>query len=66
LHVGAEAQLVEAQVQQVVRYRDGGTTNIYYVLADGQGILHFPTPVDKEAKPTDTYQGKTVELERLV
>ncbi len=66
LHVGAEAQLVEAQVQHVERYRDGGTTNIGYVLAGDQGRLHFPTPFDKEAKPTDTYKGKTVELEKLV
>jgi len=65
LYVGAEAQLVEAQIQRVVRYRDGGTIDIDYILAGNHGRLHFPAPVDWEGKPTDTYQGKTVELEKM-
>lgn len=66
LHIGQEAQLVEAIVNNVDRYKDGGTTNIFYTLAGADGTLHFPTPFAKEEKPTDTYKGKTVELEKLV
>jgi len=66
LHVGAEAQLVEAQIQRVRKLRDGGTISIDYVLASSQGRLRLPPPSNKEAEPIDTYSGKTVELEKLV
>ncbi|AJF60888.1 TPA: hypothetical protein HA239_03390 [Candidatus Woesearchaeota archaeon] len=66
LHIGAEAELVEAQVQKVRRYFDGGTTLIDYILAGNQGELYFPSPAYKDKKPRDRYQGKTIELEKLI
>ncbi len=66
LHIGTEVGLMEAQVQHVERAINGVTINIDYFLAGVQGRLHFPTPFDKEAKPTDTYNGKIVELETLL
>ncbi|MFA5175766.1 MAG: hypothetical protein WC413_00700 [Candidatus Nanoarchaeia archaeon] len=65
LHIGEEKQLVEAQVQRTERFRDGGTTNIDYILDGRQGRLHFPTILER-ANPTNTYRGKTVELESLI
>lgn len=66
LHIGLESQLREAKVINVKRMRDGGTTYITYKLNEIDGSLYFPTPFKKEARPTDTYNGKTVTLEKLI
>ncbi len=66
LHIGKENELREAKVDHVERYRDGGTTNIDYQMNGKDGRLHFPTPFEESAKPTDTYAGKVVTLENLL
>jgi len=65
LHVGSENELRETKVEKVERYRDGGTTVIDYVLAGIPGALRFPTPFERDKKPTDNYKGRIIELERL-
>lgn len=60
LHIGLENELVEAKVTNVERFRDGGTTNITYILADRKGELFFPSPLKKDLNPTDNYIGKRV------
>ncbi len=66
LHIGAERELREAEVLSVRRARDGGTTDIDYVLMDEIGYLHFPTPFNKEARPMNRYLNKTTSLEKLI
>ena len=39
---------------------------IDYILAGNQGELYFPSPAYKDKKPRDRYQGKTIELEKLI
>ena len=65
LHIGPAIGLREVKVRNVERLRDGGTTTIDYTLDGVEGALYFPTPVEPEKKPTDTYKGKTIELEKL-
>lgn len=66
LNIGPRTGLKEAVVAHVERYKDGGTTSINYTFEGLNGTLYFPTPFDKEAKPTDTYNGYTVQLEKLL
>lgn len=47
----------EVKVISVVRYRDGGTTDI----KTGEGDFHFPSPFNKDDKPT--FNGQEILLE---
>jgi len=66
LHIGKENELREARVISFARQLDGGTTHIDYQMNGKYGRLHFPTPLEESAKPTDTYAGKVVTLEKLL
>lgn len=66
LHIGPQNELREAQIKNVERYRDGGTTIIDYTLANSEGRLYFASPLHDGRKHTDSYNGKTIELEKLL
>mgnify|MGYP001562746009 CR=1 FL=1 len=66
LHIGPVSELVEAKVDSVERYRDGGTTDIRYTLNEITGNLHFPTPFNKDKNPTNSYDGKEEKLEKII
>jgi len=63
LYVGEERRLVQANVKSV--NRDNGSISIDYILNDISGTFSFPFHLN-EAKPQDTYNGNSVELERLL
>ena len=62
LHIGEQTALVEAKVKNPIRLRDGGTTNIQYILYGQSGEFCAPTHPDQEAFITDTYNGSTLTL----
>lgn len=66
MHVGISGEMREAKVMEVSRLRDGGTTHINYVLGDREGYLYFPSRLNKSAVASDTFDGKTTELKRLI
>lgn len=48
LLLGSETRMTPVAIQNVTRYRDGGTTEIKTEI----GEFHFPTPFKPEEKPT--------------
>jgi len=67
LYIGNEELMRKAEVFEVNRFRDGGTTFIPYLFDGKKGELFFPAALVKrlEKSPQDSYDGKTVELEKL-
>ena len=63
LAIGPENELVDAVITGIDTYRDGGSMDVNYILNGERGKLFIPKHT---AKPTDTYQGKTIELEKLI
>jgi hypothetical protein len=66
LHIGKQEELIEARVLNVERLRDGGTTDIEYILNGKRGRLHFPAPNNKKEKSIDIYDFEAIELENLI
>ncbi len=66
LHVGSLEEMREAKVEEVCRWRNGGTTEIAYRLEDQFGQLCFPSLHSKTEQPSNTFQGRTLKLIRLV
>ena len=66
LYIGNEKLMREAEVFEVNRLRDGGTTYISYIFDGKKGQLFFPTSgIFKQpgTTPKDSYDRKIVELE---
>ena len=66
LHMGTLNEMREADVGEVIRWRDGGSTQINYVLEGKRGQLCFPSPRNKGAVTSNTFNGKTTELKILI
>ena len=66
LYVGSLRRMQEADVKKVIRWRDGGTTQIDYVLENKKGQLHFPSRRNKNAMASDTFDGEVVKLRQLI
>jgi hypothetical protein len=69
LHIGLENQLVEAEITRRLLLRDGGTQEINYTWRGQEGMIHIPSPLIEDPVfnvARDTYNSKTVTLDRLV
>ena len=66
LYVGTPDEMREADVEEVFRWRDGGTTQINYVLENEKGQLYFPSPRNKGTVASDILDGEVVKLKLLV
>lgn len=60
-----ETESIEAKIDEMETYRDGGTTYYDISIADEKYKVYSPTMFDEKAIPTITYSsGKVVMLER--
>ena len=66
VYIGHPENMQKAREVRVSRFRGPMGDVIYYILNEKEGNLHFPTGSWRDRPSTDTYDGKTVELERLV
>jgi hypothetical protein len=62
--LGKPGEMVELEVERVIRYRDGGTTKVNAKSPEGESIyLYFPTKFHPDRKPTITEgSGPAVEM----
>lgn len=66
MFIGTPNGMQEAEVEEVCRWRDGGTTKIFYTLENKYGQLYLPSRLIKGAIASDKFDGKTVEIKRLI